>query len=84
MIVVFVIGHAIVWVYSIIVYNSAEFDVCKGDEPHYFFLKAYIYVYGILIIGSLVLLALLLIPVAALTIFSGDKKKANSAEDDDE
>ena len=72
---VFIIIHIGLWVYSIILFNNAEFDRCRSEEPHYFFIHCYMYMYGIILVGSLALFLILLLPVTVVTIFSFRKKE---------
>lgn len=56
--------------------TNAEFkEKCRHEEPNYFYIKIYVFMYGIIIIGSFILLIVLLIPVTVLTLFSFKKKE---------
>jgi hypothetical protein len=63
--------------YAMILYNNAEYRAKYGHiEPQFYFLKAYVYGYGIILLGSIVIFVI----VAFLgAIFTGKllKKKSN-------
>ena len=78
---IFILLHIGLWIYSIIVFNNDDFDACRLEEPHYFFIKCYMLMYGVILVGSLALFLVLLLPVTVVTIFSFRKKQNDELED---
>lgn len=77
----FIICHLALWVYSILLLRNGEFvELCGREEPHLFYIKIYVFIYAIVILGSMLLLLVLLIPVTALTVLSF-KNKEEAADD---
>jgi hypothetical protein len=68
---VFLILHAALWIWSVVIWADEEFRIgCKDLNEHYFFVK----VYALVVAGILIIMAgmigVLVLPAAVLTVKS--------------
>lgn len=65
----FLLAHAAIWVYSLILFANEGFRLeCKDLKEHYFFVKAYALVVAVMLVVAVVVIIILALPVIILTI----------------
>jgi hypothetical protein len=80
-IVLFFLYHLGVLIYSIILFNNAEYHAkYQHVEPQYFFLEAYVCCYGIVIFGAIALFILVVIIGAFYSTKLLFRKKSSEVE----
>ena len=68
---VFLLGHAALWAYSLVMFFNDQFrDGCKDLLEHYFFVKLYALVVSLILLIGTVMIVVLALPAAILTIKS--------------
>ena len=67
-VVLFIIAaaHLALWIYSVTLYNNPELPVCHIRDRY--FMKCYVWVYGMMIVGGIVLFVVLLVSAAGVTL----------------
>lgn len=69
------IGHAVLWIYAMVMYFDQEFRYgCESYMPHYFFVKCYALVNAAMLVAGAAMIFVLALPAIALTIKSFKKK----------
>ena len=60
--------HLALWIYSIGLYHNQGMAVCHVRDR--FFVKCYVYVYGVMIVGGALLFVILMLSAAGVTVFT--------------
>jgi len=73
------VTHLGLWIYSIVLLNNQELEVCHVRDRY--FVKCYVFIYGAMIVGGTAFFILLMIPAVGVTFMAYKNSKREGEEE---